>query len=134
MKMKRILSLLCIVMLLGLLSGCGGEQDAPKEDVSEHADTPTTEAMTGEMPTDEYERAVWYGFAEEGALSADAQISEKQFVDLLTQVIVARNGDAAGWMTLVEGASTENLIYRDYGAMLLLYAAEHMNATDLPGG
>ena len=54
-------------------------------------------------------------------------------VDLLTAVISASGGDVDGWSELTAGASEEE-IYRDYGAMLLLYAAERMDATQFTDG
>ena len=68
MKSERILSfLLCGAMLLGLLSGCGGEAagggtntDTP--DVPENTETHTADPLGQGIPASEYERGLWYGF------------------------------------------------------------------------
>lgn len=88
----------------------------------------------GEAPSEEYDRLLWYGFAAaDAARDSDAAITEKEMVDLLTAVISASGGDVAGWEEMTAGASGEE-IYRDYGAMLLLYAAERMEATEFTNG
>ena len=88
----------------------------------------------GDAPEEEYQRLFWYGFAEEDAArDPSAAITEKEMVDLLTAVIAASGGDVDGWKEMTAGASHET-IYRDYGAMLLLYAAEHMDATEFTMG
>lgn len=63
----------------------------------------------------------------------EAVITEQEMVGLLTRVIAAGGGDVEGWEEMTAGASRE-AIYRDYGAMLLLYAAERMDATDFTNG
>ena len=52
---------------------------------------------------------------------------------MLAAVIEAAGGDVEGWRELTAHASDEG-IYRDYCAMFLLYAAEHMDATEFTMG
>src|SRR5699024_6458442 len=111
------------------LAACGPQSDISSGDEAESWTFPQ-----GTAPETEYERAFWYGFAPEDAdRDKEAMITEQEMVDLLTAVIAASGGDVDGWSDMTAGASDEG-IYRDYGAMLLLYAAERMDATEFTDG
>ena len=63
MKTKRTLCLLiCLVLMLGLLSGCGS---GPDEQAMEASQQTSPKDNGAPRPDDEYERAVWYGFLPE---------------------------------------------------------------------
>ena len=66
-------------------------------------------------------------------VGASAAATEKEMADMLAAVIEAAGGDVEGWRELTAHASDEG-IYRDYCAMFLLYAAEHMDATEFTMG
>lgn len=119
--MKRILPLiLCLVMVFGL-AACG--ENPPTNDE-------TMSNIPQDAPATEYERAFWYGIAPESmGKDKTRQITEKEMVDLLGTMIELRQGDLDGWNALTKGASGD-MIYRDYGAMLILYTAELMGATE----
>ena len=127
--MKQRISLLLVACLALALAACGPQSAAPDGEGAEGWTFPT-----GAAPETEYERAFWYGFASENEeRDREAIITEQEMVGLLTQVIAASGGDVEGWSEMTAGA-TEEEIYRDYGAMLLLYAAERMDATDFTDG
>ena len=127
--MKQRISLLLAACLALALAACGPQSAAPDGEGAEGWTFPT-----GAAPETEYERAFWYGFASENEeRDREAIITEQEMVGLLTQVIAASGGDVEGWSEMTAGA-TEEEIYRDYGAMLLLYAAERMDATDFTDG
>lgn len=121
--MKRLGALFLAVWLTLSLAACGPQ--------SASGDGPDGWTFPeGSAPESEYERAVWYGFAPAGGEhSPEAAITEREMVEMLTQVLTAVGGDVEGWQEMTAGATGE-AIYRDYGAMLLLYAAERMDATD----
>lgn len=129
MCVKKWMALfLILAMMMSLVSCGGGEKQSPAEDG-------TWEYPEGAAPKTEYERVFWYGFAQEDtSRDKTATITEKELTDMLARVISARGGDAASWAALTAEASDENEVYRDYGAMLLLYAAEQMDATTFTRG
>ena len=125
--MKRAIAL---ALLLALLAGCSAAEQpvsTPSADVSAWS------FPEGAAPDTEYDRFFWYGFGEDESHDPDAIATEKEMVDMLTAVISASGGDVEGWEELTANASDEE-IYRDYCAMFLLYAAEHMDATEFTMG
>ena len=121
---------LCLALGLCACSGSAQSTDLPGEKEA------AWRYPQGDAPREEYDRLFWYGF---GQMDPDqdpsATITEKELVDMLTAVIAAREGDVAGWMELTAAASQDNEVYRAYGAMLLLYAAEEMEgATQFTDG
>ena len=123
---KRVLAL---ALLVAVLTGCAGKD----------ASSPVTGGAAwsfpeGPAPAEEYERFSWYGFGEENPdRNPSAAATEKEMADMLAAVIEAAGGDVEGWRELTAHASDEG-IYRDYCAMFLLYAAEHMDATEFTMG
>ena len=128
MKSKqRLCLLLCLVLIGSFFSGCGGSADTstPK---------PETASPVGSAPDDEYERAGWYGFLDIDKVTEDAQITERDMVNMLSAMIGAYDKIALEkWSALTETTSTDG-IYRDYGAMMLLYAAEVMDCASFTNG
>ena len=121
---KRVLAL---ALLVAVLTGCAGQD----------ASSPVTGGAAwsfpeGPAPAEEYERFSWYGFGEENPdRNPSAAATEKEMADMLAAVIEAAGVE--GWRELTAHASDEG-IYRDYCAMFLLYAAEHMDATEFTMG
>lgn len=129
--MKRLLCLLVSGCMILSLAACGGQ---PQLGAAAEQQEDGWHFPEGAAPETEYERAFWYGFApEDASWEKTATITEKEMVGLLSQVIAASGGDTAAWEEMTAGASQEE-IYRDYGAMLLLYAAEQMDAADFTNG
>ena len=125
MTWKLIFAAALAAALLTAAPGCsaqaGAQGGAPAEEPERGWTFPE-----GPAPESEYERAFWYGFApEDGERDGEAGITEREMVDLLTAVIAAAGGDVEGWEELTAQAAGEE-ISRDYGAMLLLYAAERL--------
>ena len=125
--MKRAIAL---ALLLALLTGCSAAEQPVSTAPVEASEWSFPE---GAAPDTEYDRFFWYGFGEDESHDPDAIATEKEMVDMLTAVISASGGDVEGWEELTANASDEE-IYRDYCAMFLLYAAEHMDATEFTMG
>ena len=125
--MKRAIAL---ALLLALLAGCAAAEQPVSTAPVEASEWSFPE---GAAPDTEYDRFFWYGFGEDESHDPDAIATEKEMVDMLTAVISASGGDVEGWEELTANASDEE-IYRDYCAMFLLYAAEHMDATEFTMG
>lgn len=125
MKYKRMLSLLLsLAIVLTLLSGCE-ETAYLSTNESEVSKQPTISAELS--PDNEYERAEWYGFLNIEEVTGDAQITERDMVNMLSAMIGAYDKSSLEkWSALTETTNTDG-IYRDYGAMMLLYAAEAMD-------
>ena len=133
MMWKRILAAVLTTALLIPMLSCSGRTQA-QNPVSSGEQGNGWSFPQGEAPEEEYDRLFWYGFAAADAARAPTSpITEKEMVDLLAAVIAASGGDVNGWNEMTAGAFGEE-IYRDYGAMLLLYAAEHMDAADFTDG
>jgi len=133
MKLKCIFScMLCIVIPLTLLSGCGGGNATT---VQGESSAPLSPQELGEpMPDDEYDRAGWYGFINPNDVTAGSQITERDMVNMLSFMIGAYNKSSLErWSVLTQTTSTDG-IYRDYGAMMLLYAAEAMDCASFTNG
>lgn len=115
--MKKQMVFLFVVFLCFLI-GCGN-QTVKQEDTT----NVSWEFPAGNAPEKEYERLFWYEFAQENPeKNLNDTITEKELTDMLGKVVSARNGDISFWKRLTAGASDKNEVYRDYGAMLLLYA------------
>ena len=134
MKIKRVISLLLsLALVLGVLSGCGGGTNPTNTD-----EVPKQSSMQeqGEiMPDDEYERAIWYGFAKEQN-NPDDLTTEKAFVEMLSVMIQKYDTDkleAFQQVSFVQEAD-QSQIPRFYAAILLLYAAEAMDCVSIPDG
>ncbi len=122
MKQKLLASILVFAILFSFV-GCG--QTASAE----------WSFPTGEAPKTEYERIFWYGFAKKQPEDPGRQVTEKEMVDMLTNLIAARGGDLKDWNAYTAGAREDELLYRDYGALLMVFAAERMEgATDFTNG
>jgi len=110
--------MLCTVILLSLLSGCGGETDTPQEPQTGNQET---------MRDVEIQKAIDLGLVPE-ALQGDydAQISYAEFCSILDNFTSVMFPDAlSSW----EDASAnyrdaDDLMSRMEGALVLLYAAE----------
>ena len=126
---KKLCAAALIAGLLVPSTACSGAVQAQGADVGESWSFPQ-----GDAPDGEYDRLFWYGFGEEDPhRDPAAAITENEMVDLLTAVIAAAGGDVDGWSEMTAAASDQE-IYRDYGAMLLLYAAERMDAAEFTNG
>lgn len=137
MHIRRMLSLfLCAALTAVFLisaPGCSRQSDPQEGDSFGETENGWT-FPAGPAPETEYERAFWYGFAaEDVGQDKTATMTEKEMAQLLSRVIAASGGDVEGWDEMTAEASDEE-IYRDYGAMFLLYAAERMDATEFTDG
>ncbi len=87
------------------------------------------------IPKGEYERSIWYGFAE-APKDPDAAITEAQFTAMLSRMVEKYGSKAIQkWksVSFVKDAD-DSPVFRFYGAILLLYAAEATDLASLPDG
>lgn len=120
MRIRRFFCLLlCLVLLAGLLSGCGSDESESPQSSSGDGDTGET------APEDESLRAVWYGFAQDRP--ADDPVSEKDMARLLRGMLELYDPALVSTWDDMTAPATDEAIYRDYGAIMLLYAAELMD-------
>ena len=121
MKLKRILSfMLCVAMLFGLLSGCGGEtsgeEPAEQQSVSENTI----------VLDDELQRASDAGLLPEEWLSdLSTTITVAEFNTLLAKIVAMRNPDLVPeWESLAEHALLhEEMAQRDDALVSIFEAA-----------
>ncbi len=146
--MKRLLViLLAVLLLLFQITACGTKDAAlPERTGSDFSSASAVAEMPGpssspvsahalmpddQPPESEYDRAAWYGFiVSDAAKNPDDPVTEKEMADMLTAMISVYQSAVLGeWAALTAKASDSNLVYRDYGAMLILYAAELVGCT-----
>lgn len=122
MKKKSIALILALAMCV-CLAGCGDMAGSAKES----SDTP--------MPTDEYERAVWYGLAD-GTDNPERNVTQGEFDAMLTRLAEIYKPEAMDrWQnTSCAKEGDDASVFRFHGAIQLLYAAEAMDIAALPDG
>lgn len=128
--MKRFIALLLAAVMLLSLAACGGEQkpetlDTP--DVSENANAPVVDPLSGKFPVNEYERGIWYGFLPDELTDADPDttvVTWKQYCAMLGKMISAYDqSKLPEWEEMTAGAPDTELL-RDGAAMANLFAAK----------
>ncbi|MBR5897511.1 MAG: hypothetical protein IKZ39_07840, partial [Lachnospiraceae bacterium] len=81
-------------------------------------------------PTDEYERAVWYGFIDEGVsegMASQLTVNWDEYISMLDRMIEKFNPNALfTWKTLAVNPPKEQIGY-DGASIALLYAAETLD-------
>lgn len=130
MKSKRIFcTLLSVLMLLGLLSGCGNTTNTSDLSTSqENINTSIEEEINNEpIPEDEYERGVWYGFLPDDLKEADPHstvMTWKQYCSMLGNMINKLDSNKlTAWEDMTNQAP-DTQMNRDGGMISLLFAAK----------
>ena len=135
--MKRTLSIILALTLVLTLAACGAPASEPgtsteptsapvaeqPPEVAPVADTPT------EMPANEYERALWYGFLPDDLASADPDstiVTWAQYCDMLGRMIKRYDESAyPAWEEMTANAPDTEM-NRDGAMVSLLFAAKAM--------
>ena len=127
MKKRSIALILALAMCLCLASCGQGAKGDIAGSTKEHSNTP--------MPTDEYERALWYGLAD-GTDDPERNVTQGEFDAMLTQLVELYKPDAMEkWQnTSYTKEGDDASVFRFHGAIQLLYAAEAMDIAALPDG
>ena len=127
MKKRRIALILALAMCICLAS-CGRGAEG---DIASSAKEPSN----APMPTDEYERAVWYGLAD-GTDDPERDITQGEFDAMLTRLVALYKPEAMEtWQnTSYAKEGDDASVFRFHGAIQLLYAAEAMDIATLPDG
>ena len=116
------------LMLCVCLAGCGQSAEGS-------GSGPAPEPFDTPMPTDECERAVWYGLAD-GTDDPDRDVTQGEFCAMLTRLTELYKPEAMeAWKnTSYVKEDDEAGVFRFHGAIQLLYAAEAMGIAALPDG
>ena len=127
MKKRRIALILALAMCICLAS-CGRGAEG---DIASSAKEPSN----APMPTDEYERAVWYGLAD-GTDDPEQDVTQGEFYTMLTRLVEQYKPEAMEtWQnTSYAKEGDDASVFRFHGAIQLLYAAEAMDIATLPDG
>ncbi|MDD3921334.1 MAG: cellulase family glycosylhydrolase, partial [Eubacteriales bacterium] len=136
--MKRIVSIFLVLTLMLSLAACGAHESEAAESesptnppVAEETSQSKTLAvsMTDDMPADEYERAVWYGFLPEDLATADPDattVTWAQYCGMLGRMIKSyEEGAYPAWEEMTINAPDTGM-KRDGAMVSLLFAAKVM--------
>lgn len=128
MERKSLLSaLLCLSLLMGLLSGCGGKQ--PQSNQAEPSSVPGSSVtpLFDTILSDEYQRAIWYGFVPDSLAGADPDgtvVTWPQFCEMLGSMVRQCDESAyPGWAELTADVP-DTTLKRDSGMIGLMFAAQ----------
>lgn len=140
--MKRLLCLfLPVVMVLGLLSGCGNrqpEQNNPTQATDPmQTQEPTVQVIMEEpIVSSEVSRAIAYGIVPE-EIQGDYQksITHRQYCEMLTNVIrVCDSSNLAAWEeTITLAAQSDKEMLREDGILAIAFALVHMGRIEYSG-
>lgn len=137
--MKKTFSLLFVLVFVLSTVSCNSKSTVSQTPESAYV-SPTVEAtqvLSEEMPTDEFQRAIWYGFVPT-ELQSDLNkgISFTEFGSLVSNMLTKLNPDNADkWQTKASTAlSMKDEMQRDDGIMMLFMAADSIGQTTLHGG
>lgn len=133
--MKRLLSILLATVIIFSLTACEEKTHSgsvnPTESLNE-------DSMIGEMPSDEYERAIWYGFVdEEMSENRNKTVTWREYCTMIGTMLSFKDEIlGAQWQELASLAlnSDEEMAVRDQGCFALYRAAELMGEELNDGG
>lgn len=135
--MNRILSFILTLALIFTLAACGAPASepgasaeptkTPSAEPTSEPEAPNAEPLAENIPDDEYQRAVWYGFLpdELAAAAPDGTIvTWAQYCDMLGRMIKRYDESAyPAWEDMTRDAPDTEM-KRDGAAIALLYAAQ----------
>ena len=127
--MKKIISLLLTLSMLLALTACGAPTSRPEGTTAPGAEqtmAPVADNPT-EIPVDEYERAVWYGFLSGDLSQAEPDstvVTWAQYCGMLGRMIAAYDETLLPAWEEMTKAAPDTEIKRDGAMVSLLFAAE----------
>ena len=116
--MRRLAALILAICLLSSLSACSGESPA--------ALAAGPEEVSTEIPVDEWERALWYGFVPADAGDPDSPVTWAQFCGILGNMIARYDESKLEQWEADTADAPEEEIRRDGAMISLLFAAKAM--------
>lgn len=131
---KKLTALLLALSIVLALSACGGTDSpaapsaspsAPAEPAP--AESATAGAMAGDMPDDEYERAIWYGFIDAAlAAEGDRTVTWGEYCAMIGEMLYAVDDEYGDeWQELAALALTsDETMLREQGCFALYSAAD----------
>lgn len=141
--MKGLLVFLLSFVLLFAPTAYGAPASAQEQNLKTQPSASSSAVLEDEVPPQppsdvafsEYERALWYGFAQEQE-DASRNISKAEFSEMLSKLVAAYRPDSLSQFESVEliSEADESPVYRFYAAIMLLYAGEAMDCVSIPDG
>ena len=139
--MKRLLSGLLALVIIFSLTACEEKTQSESVNPTESLNAEETyveDSMIGEMPSDEYERAIWYGFVdEELSENRNKTVTWREYCTMIGTMLSFKDEIlGAQWQELASLAlnSDEEMAVRDQGCFALYRAAELMGEELNDGG
>lgn len=130
--MKKVFLVNMVFILLMSLSACG--KAIPNPDNSGSNSVEKTPSDSELMPTNEIERAIWYGFVPKKLQNdLDKQITLSEFGGILSSVIDLIDSEKVDdWQSIaVNALKSKEVMQHDDGMLMLFYAADVMGTTSL---
>lgn len=126
MKKRSIASGILGVVAIMLMS-CSGKQSVQQEN-GNILSAAQTEEMENQSGDAELQHAMEYGFVpEQFSKDWDGAITEKEMAELSTQAIALSSpGEETEWTQLMQKASSDRIVEKDYGALIVFRAAQRM--------
>lgn len=131
--MKRFLSILLATVVLFSLPAC--EDKALSESLK--AEETYVDSMVGEMPSDEYDRAIWYGFVgQELSRNKNRTVTWREYCTMIGAMLSLKGEIlCAQWQELASLAlNSDDEMVRDQGCFALYRAAELIGEEFNDGG
>lgn len=132
--MKRLLSVLLATVIVFSFLACGA--DAQSESLNA-AETYVEDSMIGEMPSEEYDRAIWYGFVDkEFSQNKNKTVTWREYCTMIGAMLSLKDEIlGAQWQELASLAlNSDGEMVRDQGCFALYRAAELMGEELNDGG
>lgn len=132
MKIKRTFCLLLAFLILPSLAACGqgSQPEATKVPISEHmteaSEPSATESVGIQIPANEYERGIWYGFMPQELESIDpasTTVTWKQYCEMLGKMIAVYDESKLPQWERMTAEAPDTEILRDGAALANLFAA-----------
>ena len=137
--MKRSVALLLALLIIFSTVSCASQPTSVSTpEITKAAPSATvTEVVSKEMPTDEFQRAVWYGFAPaEFQSDLDKPIIFSEFSSMISNMMASLDQeDVAKWQSEAADALKMNdTMQRDDAMIMLFLAADSIGQTALRNG
>ena len=129
MKAKHMMFfMLGLSLMLSVVSGCSNGTETKSEELQAQGSEQTVQQEIEAMiPTNEYERAMWYGFLQDDLITTnpeDTIVTWAQYCEMLGSMVKLHDESAyLEWQEMTKDAP-DTEIKRDGAAIALLYAGQ----------
>jgi hypothetical protein len=137
--MKRSVALLLALLFIFSTFSCAQQPiSVSTSEVTTAAPSATaTEVVSKEMPTDEFQRAIWYGFAPaELQTDLDKSVTFSEFSSMVSNMMASLNQeDVTKWQSeAADALKMTDTMQRDDAMIMLFLAADSIGQTALRNG